>query len=64
MYGESYAGMYLGSSAEGDVTFVTEDDLVAIGLPRINLDNTDGYHTRGDGIADGDATHGTDLDIP
>ena len=56
--------MYLGASAEDNVPFVAEDDLVAIGLPGVDLDNADGYHTRGDGIADGNATHGTDLDIP
>ena len=56
--------MYLGAPTEGDVPFVAEDDLVAIGLPGVNLDYADGYHTRSDGIADGNATHGTDLNIP
>lgn len=64
LHGESYAGMYLGASAEGDVTFVAEDDLVGVGLPRVNLDNPDGYHTGGDRVADGDVSHRTDLDIP
>ena len=64
LHGEPYAGMYLGAPAESDVPFVAEDDLVAIGLPGVNLDNANGYHTGGDWIADGDAAHGTDLDIP
>lgn len=64
LHGEPYARMYLGASAKGDVAFVTEDDLVAIGLPRVNLDDSDGYHARGDWIADGDTTHGADLHIP
>ena len=64
LYGKSYAGMYLGASAESDVPFVAEDDLVAIGLPRVDFDNADGNHTGGDRVADGDTTHGADLDIP
>ena len=64
LHGEPYAWMYLGTPAEGDVTFVAEDDLVSVGLPGVDLDNADGYHTGGDRIADGDAAHGTDLDIP
>lgn len=64
LHSESYARMYLGATAESDVTFVAEDDLVSVGLPGVDLDNADGYHTGGDWIADGDATHGTDLDIP
>ena len=64
LHGEPYARMYLGAPAEGDVPFVAEDDLVSVGLPGVDLDNADGYHTGGDRIADGDATHGTDLDIP
>jgi len=64
LHGEPYAWMYLGTPAEGDVTFVAEDDLVIVGLPGVNLDNADGYHTGCDWIADGNATHGTDLDIP
>ncbi len=64
LHGEPYAWMYLGTPAEGDVTFVAEDDLVSVGLPGVDLDNADGNHTGGDWIADGDAAHGTDLDIP
>ena len=64
LHGEPYARMYLGTTAEGDVTFVAEDDLVSVGLPGVDLDNADGNHTGGDWIADGDAAHGTDLDIP
>lgn len=64
LYGEPYARMYLGAPAESDVTFVAEDDLVIVGFPGVNLDNADGYHTGGDRIADGDTTHGADLDIP
>ena len=64
LHGESYAGMYLGASAEGDVPFVAEDDLVGVGLPRVNLDNPDGYHAGGDRVADGDASHRMHLDIP
>lgn len=64
LHGEPYAWMYLGTPAEGDVTFVAEDDLVSVGLPGVDLDNADGYHTGSDRIADGDTTHGTDLDIP
>ena len=64
LYGKSYAGMYLGASAESDVPFVAEDDLVGVGFPRVNLDNADRNHTGGDRVADGDTTHGADLDIP
>ena len=56
--------MYLGAPSESDVTFVAEDDLVIVGLPWVDLDNADGYHTGGDRIADGDTTHRADLDIP
>lgn len=64
LHGEPYARMYLGAPAEGDVPFVAEDDLVSVGLPGVDFDNADGNHTGGDRIADGDTTHGTDLDIP
>ena len=64
LHGEPYARMYLGAPSESDVTFVAEDDLVSVGLPGVDLDNADGYHTGGDWIADGDTTHGADLDIP
>ena len=64
LHGESYARMYLGAPAESDVPFVAEDNLITIGLPGVNLDNPDGYHTGGDRVADGDASHRTDLDIP
>lgn len=64
LHGEPYAWMYLGTTAEGDVTFVAEDDLVSVGLPGVDFDNADGYHTGGDRIADGDTTHRADLDIP
>ena len=64
LHGEPYAWMYLGTPAEGDVTFVAEDDLVSVGLPGVDFDNADGYHTGGDRIADGDTTHRADLDIP
>ena len=64
LHGEPYARMYLGAPSESDVPFVAEDDLVSVGLPGVDLDNADGYHTGGDRIADGDTTHGADLDIP
>ena len=64
LYSEPYARMNLGATTKGDVPFVAEDDLVAIGLPGINLNNTDGYHAWGDGIANSNATHGMDFDIP
>ena len=64
LHGEPYARMYLGASAESDVTFVAEDDLIGVSLPGVDLDNTDGYHAGSDGIADGNTTHGTYLDIP
>ena len=56
--------MDLGPPTKGYVPFVGENNLVGVGLPGVDLDDTDGDHARGNGIADGDVTHGADLDIP